>query len=252
MARPLDGRVAIVTGAGRGLGRAIAIGLAEAGARVAVVSRTRTELDAVAGEIQRGGGTALAIAADVGHAGDPERVAAQVRADFDAIDILINNAAVAWPVAPTADVDIEAWQAAVEINLIGPVRLTRAALPGMLGRGWGRIVNVSSGVATNPAGMLRGSAYTTSKAGLEGHTLNLAAELEGSGVTANIYRPGPVDSSMQTWIREQDPGVIGEELHQRFIDNLQNGVLIAAESSARVLLEHLTQSGNGETWDVRG
>ena len=84
-------------------------------------------------------------------------------------------------------------------------------------RGWGRIVNVSSGIAAHPETMIGGNSYATTKAALEAHTVNLAAELAGTGVTVNIYRPGIVDTAMQTWIRSQDPARIGEQLHARFV-----------------------------------
>ena len=96
----------------------------------------------------------------------------------------------------------------------------------MLDSGWGRVVNVSSGIAAYPAGMIGGNAYATTKAALEAHTVNLAAELRGAGVTINAYRPGGVDTAMQTWIRGQDPGRIGAGLQERFNKNFADGVLI--------------------------
>lgn len=104
----------------------------------------------------------------------------------------------------------------------------------MLSSGWGRIVTVdiSSSVAGNPAGMLRANAYTTTKTALEAHSLNLAAELAGTGVTVNIYRPGGVDTNMQAWIRSQDPVRVGVDLHQRFVHNRVQGALLTPEQSA--------------------
>jgi NAD(P)-dependent dehydrogenase (short-subunit alcohol dehydrogenase family) len=123
-------------------------------------------------------------------------------------------------------------------------------LSGMIERAWGRIVNVSSGVAANPNAMIGANAYTATKAALEAHTLNLAAELHGTGVTANVFRPGIVDTAMQGWIREQDPEVIGAELHQRFIAMHESGTLLSPERSASALLEHLCNGGSGEIWAV--
>lgn len=101
------------------------------------------------------------------------------------------------------------------MNVVGPMRLTRALLDGMVKRGWGRIVNVSSGIAAAPGAMAGMNAYAASKAALEAHTLNLAAELAGTGVTVNVLRPGMVDTAMPAWIRGQPPAEIGAALHDR-------------------------------------
>ena len=98
--------------------------------------------------------------------------------------------------------------------------------------------------------MIRGNAYATTKAALEAHTVNLAAELRGTGVTVNAYRPGGVDTAMQAWIRRQDPGRIGAGLHERFNRNYAEGTLITPEHSAAVLLAHLAGDDTGAIWDV--
>jgi NAD(P)-dependent dehydrogenase (short-subunit alcohol dehydrogenase family) len=120
----------------------------------------------------------------------------------------------------------------------------------MIQHAWGRIVNVSSGVAAHPHAMIGGNAYTATKAALEAHTLNLAAELHNSGVTANVFRPGAVDTAMQGWIREQDPAAIGSDLHERFIAMHKSGTLLTPERSASALLEHLRTGGTGQIWSV--
>jgi len=183
---PLAGKVALVTGAGRGIGRALSLGLVDAGARVAILARSQDELDEVAGAMRQRGGTALVIAADLGDPRQLADAASRALGEFAAVDLLINNAAVVWPLGPTSIVDPADWASAMAINVTAPVTLTRALLPGMLERGFGRIVNVSSGVAAHPAAMIGGNAYTATKAALEAHTLNLAAELAGSGVTQRV------------------------------------------------------------------
>jgi 3-oxoacyl-[acyl-carrier protein] reductase len=249
-ADPFAGRVGLVTGAGRGIGRAVALGLANAAARVALVARTQAELDAVAAEIRSQDGTPLAVAADIGDPDQIQRAVDRVTAELGPVEILVNNAAVVWPLGPTPSVDPGEWEAAARINVLGPVRLSLAVLPAMIERGWGRIVNVSSGVATSPTAMIGANAYTVTKAALEAHTLNLAAELTDTGVTVNVFRPGTVDTAMQAWIREQDPERIGTALHARFVTMQQSGTLLTPERSAGVLLEHLAAGGNGEIWNV--
>lgn len=136
------------------------------------------------------------------------------------------------------------------VNVVAPITLSSMLLPDMLAAGWGRIVNISSGIADTPSAMPGMTVYAASKAALEAHTLNLAAELHGSGVTANIYRPGAVDTAMQQWIRDQPRDQIGAALHDRFEAMHADGVLITAEDSARSLLERIAGDASGEIWSV--
>jgi NAD(P)-dependent dehydrogenase (short-subunit alcohol dehydrogenase family) len=155
------------------------------------------------------------------------------------VELLLNNAAVVWPLGPTQDVDPAALVAAIAINVIGPITLAQRVLPEMLAAGWGRIVNVSAAIAARP-GMLAGlNTYAASKGALEAHTLNLAAELEGTGVTANVYRPGTVDTSMQAYIRDQPREQIGAPLHDRFTAMLRSGALITPRASADSMIARL-------------
>ncbi len=181
----LDCRAALVTGAGRGIGRGIALGLAQSGARVGLLARTAHEIDDACAEIHDAGGTAVALAADVS---DPEqtRIAVQRLVDeFGHVELLVNNAAAVWPLGPTQDVDPAALAAAIAINVIGPMTLARHVPPAILAAGRGPILNVSAAIAAHP-GMLAGlTTYTPSKGAPEAHPPNLAAEPQGTGVTAN-------------------------------------------------------------------
>ena len=151
---------------------------------------------------------------------------------------------------PDQDVDPDAVAAALAINVVGPMTLTRRILPAMLTAGWGRIVNVSAAIAEHP-GMLVGiNTYAASKGALEAHTLNLAAELDGTGVTANVYRPGRVDTSMQAYIRDQSRERIGASLHDVFTGMLSSGALITPAASAESLLVRLAGPDTGQVWDV--
>jgi 3-oxoacyl-[acyl-carrier protein] reductase len=176
-----EGKVALVTGAGRGIGRATSIGLAAAGAKIGLLARSVDELEEVEEAVTGLGGRALVAPADVGDRQQLAEVAAKLASELGPVDILVNNAAVVWPLGPTTSVDPADWAAAMTVNLVGAFTLTSLYLPGMLERGWGRIVNISSGIADHPEGMIGGNAYATSKAGLEAHTKNLAAEIAGTG-----------------------------------------------------------------------
>ncbi len=243
-------KTALVTGAGRGIGRSIALQLAARGARVALLSRSTGELEETMRSIYERGGVALAIPTDVGDAAALRRAVMSTQNEFGDVDILINNAAVVWPLGPTATVDAAEWAAALNVNVLGAVSLSLALLPGMLANRWGRVVNLSSGVASRPEGMVGGNAYVTSKAALEAHTINLASELAGSGVTVNAYRPGTVDTRMQEWIRSQSPEAIGAALHERFVAMHDGGTLISPDDSARSLVDRLEGDETGRIWDV--
>jgi 3-oxoacyl-[acyl-carrier protein] reductase len=248
--QPFVGRTALVTGGGRGIGRAIAIGLAGLGAAVVVTSRTKLEIDAVRAEIGALGGKSDAFEADVAQPNAVDGLLSYARERFGQLDILVNNAAVVWPIGESRSIDPDSWAAAIEINVIAVARLSFALLPGMLDRGWGRIVNISSGIASNPGAMANANAYATSKAALEAHTAGLAAELDGTGITVNAYRPGGVDTAMQGWIRAQPIETVGQEMHDRFVSSKEGGSLLTPEASAAALLPRIATLETGAIWDV--
>jgi NAD(P)-dependent dehydrogenase (short-subunit alcohol dehydrogenase family) len=244
------GKTALVTGAGRGIGRALALGLAERGADLVLIARSADQLEATRDILAERGltrGPVVVIAADLADEAHRARAIEAVLAR-GRVDILINNAATVEPLGVTAQVPIAALRSAFELNVLAPVALAAAVLPGMTDAGWGRIVNVSSGIVARPESMARGNAYAATKAALEAHTLNLAAELHGTGVTVNVYRPGRVDTSMQEWIRGQDPERIGAALHGRFNDYAASGDLITPERSADALLARLNGPETGAVW----
>ena len=252
MATDFAGKTALITGAGRGIGRAVALGLGAAGGRVVLLARTTAQLDETRALLRERGvpvGRVSVLPADLADGEDRDRAEAALLAT-GRVDILVNNAATVEPLGPTVGVKAADLRLAFELNVVAPAALTAALLPGMLEAGWGRVVNVSSGIVANPAGMVRGNAYAATKAALEAHTVNLAAELRGTGVTVNAYRPGGVDTARQAWIRRQDPERIGAGLHDRFNRNYAEGALITPEHSAAVLLARLAGDETGAVWDV--
>ena len=249
MTRSLSGKTALVTGAGRGIGRATAIGLAAAGAEVLITARSLGELAGTVDAIKASGpgtGQAMAVPADVADDQQRQHVIDTALA-HDRIDLLINNAATVEPLGPSAWVSAADLRAAFELNVIAPAALAAALIPGMLAAGWGRIVNVSSAIVASPGFMIRGNAYAATKAALEAHSRNLAAELAGTGVTVNVYRPGGVDTAMQAWIRGHDPERIGAELHERFQRSYADGGLLTPAQSAAALIGHLLGPDGDQT-----
>ena len=195
----LADQVAIVTGAGRGIGRACALALAQAGAAVVLVARSHDEITSVADEIKQQGGRALAISTDVSDPTQIDHLLVLTLRAFNRVDILVNNAALVEPLGKVWETAPTAWQKLIEVNLIGPYLCSRAVLPHFLDRGGGRIINISSGLANlNAPGT---SAYSASKAALERFSGILAAEVADRGVVVAGLRPGVVDTAMQAQLR---------------------------------------------------
>ena len=190
----LNGRIALVTGGSRGIGAAIAMTLAEAGAAVAVNYRERADdAEAVVAKIKAGGGRAIAVAADVSQAAAVTQMVEQVARDLGPIDILVNNAGIA--IVRSVDELSEAdFDQTILVNLKSAFLCTQAVLPAMRARKWGRIVNISSGAARG-AGAI-GPHYNASKAGMEGLTRGYAARLVKEGITVNNVAPSLIETDM--------------------------------------------------------
>ena len=190
----LNDRVALVTGGGRGIGRAIALAYAKEGAHIAIAGRSQSHLDSTALDIERQGGDALAVQGDVSSEADVERMVQVTVERFGTVDILVNNAATNLPKMPVSDVTLEQWDHVMAVNLTGAFLCTRAVLPILYRQRRGTIINISS------IGGRRGSAgrapYRASKAGLISLTESTAAEAYEHGVRVNAICPGSVDTDM--------------------------------------------------------
>ncbi|HYD07293.1 MAG TPA: SDR family oxidoreductase [Reyranella sp.] len=194
----LQGKIALVTGASRGIGEGVARELARQGAKVMLLARNGDLAQKVAGEIAAAGGTAAALACDVSDYAAVERAVADTRRKFGGLDILVNNAGVIEPIAELASSDPAAWARSIQINLIGGYNVVRAVIDGMMREGGGTIVNVSSGAAHRP---LEGwSAYCAGKAGFAMVTRSIALET-GGRIRIFGFSPGTIDTDMQVQIR---------------------------------------------------
>ena len=199
----LETQVAIVTGGGRGFGRAIAETLAALGASVVIASRNAPELDDVANRIKKHGGKVLAQTADVADERQVQELVLAAERWVGPATILVNNAGVLDPVGPLAETSGASWLRNIAINVGGTYLVTRAVLPGMLDRDYGRVVNISSGAADRASAGW--SAYCAAKAAVDQLTRVLALEMEGSGVTVCSFHPGFMDTAMQERIRRATP-----------------------------------------------
>ncbi|HEX6650217.1 MAG TPA: 3-oxoacyl-ACP reductase FabG [Pyrinomonadaceae bacterium] len=186
----LNGKTALITGGGRGIGRAIALEFARQGARVAVAARTAEQVEQVANEIGNG---AIALVCDVSDPESVSRMFSDMRERLGKADILVNNAGVAESATLVNTTD-ELWHRHLSINLSGTFYCTRAALPSMLKNGWGRVINIASIAGKTGAPYI--AAYSASKHGVLGLTRSIALEVATTGTTVNAICPGYVDTDM--------------------------------------------------------
>jgi len=219
----MPGQTAVVTGGGRGLGRAFAQALAAAGASVAIVARNEAELRDAAGAIGRG---TRSFVGDVTDAATVTRVFQQI----GAVDLLVNNAGIVGPIGPFWETDVDAWWRVMDVNVRGAMLCMRAALPSMIARGSGRIINIVSGAI--PAAHL--SAYMTSKSALVRATECVAAEAAPHGVALFALAPGTVRTRLSMQSVESDAGRRWIPWFRRIFDE---GLDLPAEEVARVVVE---------------
>jgi NAD(P)-dependent dehydrogenase (short-subunit alcohol dehydrogenase family) len=227
----------VVTGGGRGIGAAVATALAEAGCAVVVSARSRSDVEAVAHGLSRSGYAAHAVVCDVTDAKQVAALMEAASARVGAVDILVNNAGTASS-DPVARVTLEEWNRVLAVNATGPFLCIREALPGMVSRGWGRVVNVASVAA------LRGeryiAAYAASKHAELGLTRAVAAEVEGTGVTVNAVCPGYVDTPMTRATVErvaEKTGLNREEAREAILRHGGQARLITPREVARAVVD---------------
>ena len=208
----LDGQIAVITGSGRGIGRAIALAYAREGAKLALAARSETELQETVSAVSELGAEAIAVRTDVTSQEDTERLAHRVVERFGRIDVLVNNAGNSGPVGPLHVNDIADWVNTINVNLTGTFLVCRAVIPVMLERSGGKIINLSGAGATNAWSNM--SAYCSSKAAVVRLTEVLAQELDGKGITVNALGPGSVHTSMWDRMTEQAAQAGADFIHE--------------------------------------
>lgn len=228
-------RVALVTGGGRGIGMACALKLASQGCKVAVIARSLDEVDEVAAAIHEGGGMSLSAVCDVS---SEESVSAAVEAcgrRLGPVDILINNAGQAHS-EPLVNTSLETWQRMLDVNLTGTFLATRKVLPGMLERGWGRIVNIAS--VSGLRGTAGSAAYCAAKHGVVGFTRAVAQEVAGKGVTVNAVCPGWTDTDMLRGaleLMQQQTGQSIQAAEKELLGTIPTGRFVTPEALATLV-----------------
>jgi NAD(P)-dependent dehydrogenase (short-subunit alcohol dehydrogenase family) len=251
----LQQRVALVTGGGRGIGKAIALAFGREGARVAVTARTDAEVEPVAEAIRAAGAEALAVPDDLEDREAPARVLRQVADQFGPVAILVNNAGIGSSAnpKPVVNFDDAFWERSLYLNLTVPYLLSKSVLPDMLSRHWGRIINVAS--VNSKVGALHGAAYAASKHGLVGLTRSLALEVAREGVTVNAICPGPVRTRMNDRRLEYDAGRRGVAVEELEATLTPIGGRLEPEDIAPLavyLAGDESRTVTGQAWNIDG
>ena len=229
----LAGKIVIMTGGSRGIGAAAALAMAREGAALMITSRDAAASAKVAAEIVAGGGRAVSMASDVADYASVLDLVAKTEAELGPVDVLVNNAGVIEPIVSIAKADPVAWAHNIQINLVGAFHGVRAVLPGMIGRGGGTIINISSGAAHRP--MEGWSAYCTGKAGLAMMTRAIELETAEHKIRVFGFAPGTVDTEMQVLIRASGVNAISK---------IPRGDLAPVDHPARALVYLCTKAAD--------
>ncbi len=232
---PLKGRVALVTGASSGIGEATALALSAAGARVALSARRRERLDALATRIHEKGGEASVVIADLANEDEAQRAVRETETHFGRLDILINNAGVMY-LEPVASANLARWRHMFELNVLGLIAATQAALPGMTARRDGHIVNVSStaGRIANPMS----AGYSGTKFGVVGFSEALRKEVFKDGIRVTVIEPGVVATELRDHIAhaptQQAINALAEGMRQLQPEDVANAIVFCVSQPAHV------------------
>jgi NAD(P)-dependent dehydrogenase (short-subunit alcohol dehydrogenase family) len=244
----LLGRTALVTGGGAGIGRVIAVELGVAGARVAVVARSRGQADRTARAIEEAGGVAWPFPVDITDVSSVDALIRKVSWRLGPVDILVNNAAPG-PAGFATRLGPVELAATLTLSVTASLAMTAAVLPGMRDRRWGRVIQASA-VSARPASTVGWTSCVAAGAAIEASTVSLAAQLAGTGVTVNAYRQGPAYPAADQWLRSHDPATAGYGGAERFREARAAPELLTAQQFAISLVSRLSGDQNGAIWDI--
>jgi len=236
----LHNKVAIITGAGRGLGRSAALAMGKEGAKLILIARTQEEIDHVAEELRSLRREAMALRTDVS---DEEQVTRTVRMALEAygtIDILVNNAGSRGPIGPIQEISLKDWDQALRINLTSAFLCSKAVLPTLMAKKAGKIINVATTMTPRP----NLTPYMVAKAGLIHLTKQLSRELKDFNIQVNVIHPGVMDTRMQSEIRMAGVKTIGTDMFERL---KEEGMLHSPNEPAKLVLFLATQAADGIT-----
>ena len=231
------GKVAVITGAGRGIGRRMAVDFAGAGARVVAAARTGETLETLIDEIRGAGGTAVAVPTDIGRIADCEALMTRAMEEFGTIDVLVNNAAISGPNKLVRDLDPEEWEEIIRVNLTGTWACIHFAVAPMMEQKSGSIINISSFAGKYP--VPRRVGYASSKAALVGLTRGLALELGAYGIRINTITPGPVEGERIDEVIERMAKAFDkskDEIRNQFLDMSPLRAMATADDISRMAL----------------
>jgi NAD(P)-dependent dehydrogenase (short-subunit alcohol dehydrogenase family) len=249
----LSGKTAIVTGGGKGVGRQLAQGLAEAGANVVLCARKAERCEEAAAELERLGVGALGLGCDVRDPEQVKEVVGRTTVDFGSVDILVNNAGTVWGATPE-DTPLDGWQKVVDVNLTGVFLFSQAAGRVMIGAGGGTIVNIASvaGLRSGPPEIMNTIAYNATKGGVIAFTRDLAGKWAQHGIRVNAIAPGWFPSDMANFVIDQH----GDDLLRHIPLGRFGGpedlkgvvVFLASDASAYVTAHTLVVDGGQSAW----
>ena len=240
MSMDLSGRTALVTGASSGFGEAVALGLAKAGAKVALAARREDRLRDLAARIQAGGGEAVVIVADFTKEDEAQRAVREAETAFGRLDILINNAGVMY-LEPVATADLARWRSMLELNLLGLIAATQAALPGMTARKDGHIVNIAStaGHISNPLA----AAYSATKFGVVGFSESLRKEVHKDNIRVTVISPGMAATELRDHIAVESVQTAlnktAETIRQLTAEDVADAILYAVSRPPHVMINEI-------------
>lgn len=230
-------KVAVVTGAGRGLGRAIALAFAKKRYRVVLAARSQEAIEEVARAVRELGGEALPVATDVTIPASVEQMASTVLAQYGTVDILVNNSGIAGPTLPLVELSLDEWEETMAVNVRGIYLTCHFLLPAMIRAGSGRVINIGSMTGKRP--LLNRTPYAASKMAVLGLTRTLALELGQSNITVNCVSPGPVEGERIEQVvaaQAQSQAISIEEARADFVKASPLGRMVTAEDVAETVL----------------